>query len=79
MQRDPALSIEDPLSWRAAFLTLAILSVSYGSPLLAVVGLRDMQAALHTDRSILSLASALVWIGNGLGGILMGCWSGMAC
>jgi MFS family permease len=72
MQRDPALSIEDPLSWRAAFLTLAILSVSYGSPLLAVVGLRDMQAALHTDRSILSLASALVWIGNGLGGIPMG-------
>jgi MFS family permease len=72
MQRDPALSIEGPLSWRAAFLTLAILSVSYGSPLLAVVGLRDMQAALHTDRSILSLASALVWIGNGLGGIPMG-------
>jgi MFS family permease len=72
MQRDPALNIEGPLSWRAALLTLAILSVSYGSPLLAVVGLRDMQAALHTDRSILSLASALVWIGNGVGGIPMG-------
>jgi MFS family permease len=72
MQRDPALSIEGPPSWRAALLTLAILSVSFGSPLLAVVGLRDMQAALHTDRSILSLASALVWIGNGVGGIPMG-------
>jgi MFS family permease len=65
-------TIEGPLSWRAAWLTLAILSVSYGSPLLAVVGLREMQAALHTDRSVLSLASALVWIGNGAGGIPMG-------
>jgi MFS family permease len=68
----PAGTIEGPLSWRAAWLTLAILSVSYGSPLLVVVGLRDMQAALHTDRSVLSLASALVWIGNGVGGIPMG-------
>jgi MFS family permease len=68
----PGGTIEGPLSWRAAFLTLAILSVSFGSPLLAVVGLRDMQMALHTDRSVLSLASALVWIGNGAGGIPMG-------
>ena len=27
---------------------------------------------MHTDRSVLALASALVWIGNGLGGIPMG-------
>jgi MFS family permease len=76
MQRDPVGnpigSIESAHSWRAALLTLAILSVSYGSPLLVMVGMRDMQAALHTDRSVLSLASALVWIGNGLGGIPMG-------
>jgi MFS family permease len=72
MPPDTGGSIEGPQSWRAALLTLAILSVSFGSPLLAIVGLRDMQAGLHTDRSILSLASALVWIGNGLGGIPMG-------
>jgi MFS family permease len=72
MQQPDAGSIETPRSWHAAFLTLAILSISFGSPLLAVVGLRDMQAALHTDRSVLSLASALVWIGNGVGGIPMG-------
>ena len=72
MQRDGSGSIESPLSWRAAFLTLAILSVSFGSPLLVVVGLRDMQAAMHTDRSVLSLANALVWIGNGIGGVPMG-------
>ena len=72
MQRDAAGSIESRRSWQAAFLTLAILSLSFGSPLLAVVGLRDIQASLHTDRSAISLASALVWIGNGLGGIPMG-------
>ena len=31
-----------------------------------------MQAALHTDRAVLSLASAIVWIGTGIGGIPMG-------
>jgi MFS family permease len=72
MQRDFGGSIETRRSWHAAFLTLAILSVSFGSPLLAVVGLRDMQSAMHTDRSVVSLASALVWIGNGVGGIPMG-------
>lgn len=65
-------SIESRRSWQAAFLTLAILSLSFGSPLLVVVGLRDMQAAMHTDRSVLSLAGALVWVGNGVGGIPMG-------
>lgn len=72
MQRDAVGSIESSRSWRAAFLALAILSVSFGSPLLAVVGLRDIQAAMHTDRSVLALASALVWIGVGVGGVPMG-------
>jgi MFS family permease len=72
MQRDTAGSIESGRSWQIAFLTLAILSISFGSPLLAVVGLRDMQAALDTSRSVVSLASALVWVGNGVGGIPMG-------
>jgi MFS family permease len=72
VQPDAAGSIESRKSWHSAWLTLAILTLSFGSPLLAVVGLRDMQAALHTDRSVVALASALVWIGNGIGGIPMG-------
>ena len=72
MPRDDTGSIETRQSWHAALLTLAILSLSFGSPLLAVVGLRDIQSAMHTDRSVVSLASAMVWIGNGLGGIPMG-------
>ena len=71
-QLPAAGSIESARSWQAACLTVAIFSLSFGSPLLAVVGLRDMQATMHADRSILALASALVWIGNGIGGVPMG-------
>src|SRR5580698_8039909 len=59
-------------AWKAAWMTLAILSVSYGSPLVIVVGMKTMQADLGTGRSLLALAGALVWIGTGAGGIFMG-------
>ena len=59
-------------SWRMAWLVLAILSISYASPLVIVVGMKPMQEALGTDRSVLALAGSLVWVGTGSGGILMG-------
>jgi MFS family permease len=59
-------------AWKVAWITLAILSVSYGSPLLIVVGMRTMQESLGTDRSVIALAGSLVWVGTGAGGILMG-------
>ena len=65
-------SIENRELWKMAWLTLAILSISFGSPLLVVVGLKPMQEALGTERSVLALAGALVWIGTGAGGVLMG-------
>lgn len=65
-------TIEGRSSWVAAGLTLAILSISYGSPLLIVVGLKPMTEAMATDRSVLALAGSLVWIGTGVGGIPMG-------
>src|SRR5258708_20279831 len=64
--------IESRESWKAAWITLAILSISFGSPLLVVVGMKPMQEALGTERSMLALAGALVWVGTGSGGILMG-------
>jgi MFS family permease len=67
-----AASIESRASWTAASVTLAILSISYGAPLLVVVGLKPIQEALGTDRSVVALAGALVWVGTGLGGIMMG-------
>jgi MFS family permease len=64
--------VDSRASWKMAWLTLAILSVSYGSPLIIVVGMKPMQEALGTERSVLALAGALVWVGTGSGGILMG-------
>ena len=65
-------SIEGRGSWIAAGIALAILSIAYGAPLLIVVGLKPIQAALGTDRSVIALAGSLVWVGTGLGGIPMG-------
>ncbi len=64
--------VDSVFSWRIAWITLAILSVSYGSPLIIVVGMKTMQEQLGTDRSVLALAGSLVWVGTGAGGIFMG-------
>ena len=69
--RDPE-SIENRGSWVAASFTLLILSISYGAPLVVVVGLKPIAASLGADRSVVALAASLVWLGTGLGGIVMG-------
>jgi MFS family permease len=65
-------SIESRASWIAAGVVLALLSVSYGSPLLIVVGLKPITEDLGTVRQMVALAGALTWLGTGAGGILMG-------
>src|SRR5271170_3942774 len=65
-------SIENRASWVAALLAICILSISYGASLIVVVGLKPIAAALDSDRSVVALAAALVWVGTGSGGILMG-------
>jgi MFS family permease len=68
----PHAVVEGRGAWTAAGATLALLSISYGSPLLIVVGLKDITASLGTVREVTALAAALTWVGTGLGGILMG-------
>jgi len=65
-------SIETRSSWAMAVVTTAILTISYGAPLIVVVGLKPITASLGTDRSVVALAGALVWVGTGMGGIIMG-------
>ena len=65
-------SVESRSSWVAAMLAIGILSISYGAPLVVVVGLKPIAAVLGSDRSVVALAAALVWVGTGTGGILMG-------
>src|ERR1700732_2310508 len=56
----------------AASVSVVLLSISYGSPLLIVIGLKPIAADLDTQRQVISLAAALAWVGTGLGGIFMG-------
>jgi MFS family permease len=64
--------VDSRASWMTSWLVLAILSVSYGSPLLIVVGMKPIQESLGIERSVVALAGALVWVGTGAGGIFMG-------
>jgi MFS family permease len=64
--------VEGRGAWVAAAVSLALLSISYGSPLLIVVGLKPITEELGTARQVVALAAALTWVGTGLGGILMG-------
>jgi MFS family permease len=65
-------AVEGRGAWAAASVVLLILSISYGSPLLIVVGLKPITAGLGTVREVTALAPALTWVGTGAGGILMG-------
>ncbi len=72
MSEHPADTIETRRSWIVATAVLAILVVSYGSPILTAVALPQIAAAFDNQRSIPALANALVWLGSGAGGIVMG-------
>jgi MFS family permease len=65
-------SVETRKSWVVASVALLVMSVAFGAPWIAVVGLKDIAAEVNGQRSIPALAGALVWFGSGVGGILMG-------
>ncbi len=68
----PVASVETRTSWAVAFTALAILSVSFAAPYVAVVALKPMAEELGGARSVPALAGALAYLGSGLGGIAMG-------
>ena len=65
-------SIESRASWVAAFAVLGLYAVTYGAPLIMIVGLKTIAEDLGTARSVPALTSSLAWLGIGLGGIPMG-------
>jgi MFS family permease len=67
-----AASIETRTSWVVAFAALAIMSISYGAPVVAVVALKQIAADLGSERSVPSLAYSLAWLGTAVGGLAMG-------
>ena len=55
-----------------ATVALIVMAVAFGAPWITVVGLKSIAAEVNGERSIPALAGALVWLGSGVGGILMG-------
>ncbi len=53
-------------------MILVVMAVAFGAPWITVVALKDIAAEVDGERSIPAFATALMWIGSGVGGILMG-------
>src|SRR5437667_12145797 len=56
----PRASLESRRSWIAAWILVGLLAVSYGSTVLAGVGLKPITADLGTRRPLAALAPALI-------------------
>ena len=65
-------SVETRRSWIVAATALAVMAIAFGAPWVTVVALKDIAAEAGGERSVPALASALVWVGSGFGGVLMG-------
>jgi MFS family permease len=65
-------SVETRTSWLVASVVLVIMAIAFGAPWITVVALKDIAAEVHGERSVPAFASALMWLGSGFGGILMG-------
>ena len=64
--------METRQSWVVATVVLGVMAVAFGAPWITVVALKNIAAEVNGERSIPALAGALVWVGAGFGGIIMG-------
>lgn len=67
-----ATSVETRESWIIAFVSLLVLTMSYGAAMVTMVALKPIAAEFGADRSAPALAISLTYLGAGLGGIAMG-------
>jgi MFS family permease len=65
-------SVETRKSWIVASVVLVIMAIAFGAPWITLVALKDIAAEVNGERSVPAFAGALMWIGSGVGGILMG-------
>jgi MFS family permease len=69
-------TVDSHTAWIVASAALAILTISYGAPLLAAVALKPIAAELGTSRSAPAAAGSFTYIGAAFGGIMAGWLSG---
>lgn len=67
-----ATSVETRQSWIVAFISLLVLTMSYGAAMVTMVALKPIATEFGADRSAPALAISLTYLGAGLGGIAMG-------
>jgi MFS family permease len=72
MMQSPSFSVETKASWAVATVALFTMLMAFGAAWITAVALKDIAAEVNGARSIPALASALAWLGSGVGGILMG-------
>jgi MFS family permease len=72
MLQSPFSSIETKTSWAVATVALVTMLMAFGAAWITAVALKDIAAEVDGVRSIPALASALAWLGSGIGGIVMG-------
>jgi hypothetical protein len=72
MLHSPSDSIETRASWVVASVALFAMLMSFGAAWITAVALKDIAAEVGGARAIPSFASALAWLGSGIGGIIMG-------
>src|SRR6478752_1965858 len=65
-------SVETKASWAVATVALVTMLMAFGAAWITAVALKDIAAEVDGVRTIPALASALAWLGSGLGGIMMG-------
>ncbi|CAN0068118.1 unnamed protein product [Phaeothamnion confervicola] len=70
--QSPSSSVETKASWVVAAAALWALMMSFGAAWITAVALKDIAGEVDGVRSIPALASALAWLGSGIGGIIMG-------
>src|SRR5262249_58293737 len=72
MLQPTVASIESKRSWAVATAALVTMLMAFGAAWITAVALKDIGEEVDGIRSIPALASALAWLGSGVGGILMG-------
>jgi MFS family permease len=65
-------SVETRTSWVVASVVLVVMAVAFGAPWITIVALKNIAAEVNGERSVPAFATALMWIGSGLGGLFMG-------
>jgi MFS family permease len=65
-------SVETRASWVVATVALLTMLMAFGAAWITAVALKDIAAEVGGVRAVPAFASALAWLGSGLGGIIMG-------